>query len=45
MRQLLGVLVGFLVFVGIGASITHYLQEPYNPGFLEFPVSPTVPFV
>lgn len=38
MRQLLGVLVGFLVFVGIGASITHYLQEPYNPGFLEFPV-------
>ena len=23
---------------GIAASDTHYLQEPYNPGFLEFPV-------
>jgi uncharacterized membrane protein len=30
--------VGSLVFVGIAASATHYLREPYNPGFLEFPV-------
>ena len=28
-----GVVVGFLVLVGVGASIGHYLQEPYNPGF------------
>jgi undecaprenyl pyrophosphate phosphatase UppP len=34
---LLGVVVGFLVFVGVGASVAHYLQEPYNPGFLDFP--------
>ena len=27
--------VGFLALVG--ASATHYLQEPYNPGFLRFP--------
>jgi hypothetical protein len=33
----LGVAVGFLALVGIGASATHYLQEAYNPGFLEFP--------
>jgi uncharacterized membrane protein len=23
--------------VGVGASVTHYFQEPYNPGFLEYP--------
>ena len=34
---LLGVVVGFLVIVGVGASVAHYLQEPYNPGFLDFP--------
>ena len=34
---LLGVAVGFLTLVGVGASATHYLQEPYNPGFLEYP--------
>lgn len=33
----LSVVVGFLAIVGIGASAAHYLQEPYNPGFLEFP--------
>jgi hypothetical protein len=33
----LGVVIGFLTFVGVGASVTHYLQEPYNPGFLRFP--------
>ena len=35
---LLVMAIGSLVFVGITASDTHYLQEPYNPGFLEFPV-------
>ena len=34
---LLGVVVGFLALVGIVASVTHYLWEPYNPGFLDFP--------
>ena len=33
----LGVVVGFLALVGVGASVAHYLQEPYNPGFLDFP--------
>jgi hypothetical protein len=28
---LLGVAVGFLALVGVGASAAHYLQEPYNP--------------
>ena len=36
-RWPLGVVVGFLALVGIGASATFYLREPYNPGFLEFP--------
>jgi uncharacterized membrane protein len=34
---LLGVAVGFLALVGVGASAAHYLQEPYNAGFLDFP--------
>jgi uncharacterized membrane protein len=38
MRWLLGAVVGFLALVGITAIATHYLQEPYNPGFLEYPV-------
>jgi hypothetical protein len=29
--------VGFLALVGVAASATHYLYEPYNPGFLEYP--------
>ena len=33
----LGVAVGFLALIGVGASVAHYLQEPYNPGFLDFP--------
>jgi uncharacterized membrane protein len=37
MVWLLGVTVGLLVPIGVGASVAHYLQEPYNPGFLEFP--------
>jgi uncharacterized membrane protein len=36
-RGLLGVVVGLLALVGVGASATHYLFEPYNPGFLEYP--------
>ena len=38
MRILLSVFVVFLVFVGVGASVYHYMTEPYNPGFLEYPV-------
>lgn len=33
----MGVALGFLALVGVGPSAAHYLQEPYNPGFLEFP--------
>src|ERR671910_2023062 len=33
----LGVAVGFLALIGVGASVAPYLQEPYNPGFLEYP--------
>jgi Predicted membrane protein (DUF2306) len=33
----LGVAVGFLALIGVGASVAHYLQEPYNPGFQEYP--------
>jgi uncharacterized membrane protein len=36
-RWTLRVAVGFLALVGVAASATHYLQEPYNPGFLEYP--------
>jgi uncharacterized membrane protein len=34
---LLSAVVGFLALIGVGASVAHYLQEPYNPGFLDFP--------
>ena len=37
MRWPLGVLVGFLALVGIGASVSYFLREPANLGFLEFP--------
>lgn len=37
LRRLLGMLVGTLALVGIGASIAHYLVPPYNPGFLTYP--------
>jgi uncharacterized membrane protein len=37
MGRLLGVVVGLLALVGIAASATHYLYEPYNPGFLNYP--------
>src|SRR5215203_4552599 len=33
----LGAAVSILALVGVAASATHYLQEPYNPGFLRFP--------
>ena len=36
-RRVLAVSVAFLASVGVAASATHYLQEPYNPGFLRFP--------
>ena len=36
MRLPLGVVVGFLALVGVGASATHYLQEPYNPASFSF---------
>ena len=34
---MLAVTVGLLASIGVGASAVHYLQEPYNPGFLDFP--------
>ena len=37
MRGLLGAVVGLLALVGVGAAATHYLYEPYNPGFLKYP--------
>jgi uncharacterized membrane protein len=33
----LAVAVGVVALVGIAASATHYLREPYNPGFLRYP--------
>jgi nitrate reductase gamma subunit len=36
-RWILAGTVGLLAFVGVGASAAHYLQEPYNPAFLDFP--------
>jgi hypothetical protein len=30
-------LVGFLVLVGLASSITYFLREPANPGFLDYP--------
>src|SRR5918993_214390 len=36
-RWILAVTVGLLASIGVGASATHYLQEPYNPGFVHFP--------
>ena len=36
-RWILAGTIGLLAFVGVGASAAHYLQEPYNPGFLDFP--------
>jgi hypothetical protein len=36
-RGLLGAVVGLLALVGVGAAATHYLYEPYNPGFLKYP--------
>jgi hypothetical protein len=38
MRTILSITVGFLALIGVAASVFHYLVEPYNPGFLEFPV-------
>lgn len=38
MRWLIALIVGFLVLVGVGASVGHYFVEPYNPGFLTYPL-------
>ena len=38
MKWLMIILVGFLVFVGVEASINHFFQQPYNEGFLVYPV-------
>ena len=38
MRWLLMILVGFLAVLGIAASVAHYLTDPYQPGFLAFPL-------
>jgi uncharacterized membrane protein len=37
MRWLLMIAVSLLALLGIGASVMHYLGEPYNPGFRQFP--------
>ena len=37
LRRLGGAVVAILALLGIGASITYFLVEPYNPGFLRFP--------
>lgn len=36
-RWPLNVVIGCLALVGIAASAAHYLFEPYNPGFLDYP--------
>lgn len=36
MRWFLPFLVGLLALIGVGASIGHYLMEPYNPGFRQY---------
>jgi uncharacterized membrane protein len=36
-RWPLGMAVGILAFIGIGASVGYFLRESYNPGFLEYP--------
>lgn len=38
MSRLLAAVVGFLVLVGVSASVSHYFVEPYNPGFLKYPL-------
>jgi uncharacterized membrane protein len=38
MRILIGVVVGFLVLVGVGVSFAHFQREPYNEGFVDHPV-------
>ena len=38
MRIFLAIVVGFLAVTGIGASVMHYLREPYNEGFLDHPL-------
>ncbi len=35
---MLSVVVAVLALLGVGASVHHYMGEPYNAGFLRFPV-------
>lgn len=37
MHWILRIVVSLLILIGIGASVAHYLVEPYNPGFRQFP--------
>lgn len=37
MRRVLPVVVALLALVGVGASVHHYMDEPYNRGFTQFP--------
>jgi len=39
MRWLMGIPVTLLALVGVAASIGHFFNEPYNPGFLEYPLT------
>lgn len=36
MNWILRIVVGLLALIGIGASVAHYLVEPYNPGFRQY---------
>lgn len=42
MRGSLMIVVGLLALLGISAAIFHYLEEPYNPGFLEYPLTTAI---
>ncbi len=37
MRPFMLLVVPLLALVGIGTSVVHYFQPPYNPGFMAFP--------
>lgn len=38
MKLVLAVVVGILAVGGVGSSVRHFMVEPYNEGFLAFPV-------
>jgi uncharacterized membrane protein len=37
-RHYLGILVAFLAFTGVGASVFYFLREASNPRFVDFPI-------